>query len=153
MCLAKMSICNLSDLSSSFSKNTSSHDSHTEVHQPSSIRKSMTSHHTSSCHHLYEGDLVFKTSNLNESSISSNWGLGFSGRGGGEKRKCSWNSTTNSFFSHPPFIFRSPPPGEAQAQAQLLEIEDRLRLEVLETRSPHSRGDDLMLYDVMSWTF
>ena len=88
MCLAKMSTCNLSDLASSFCKNTSSHDSHTEVHQPSSIRKSMTSHHTSSGHHLYEGDLVSKTSNLNEASISSNWGLGlgFSGRGGRQKK-------------------------------------------------------------------
>ena len=86
MCLAKMSTCNLSDLSSSFCKNTSSHDSHTEVHQPSSIRKSMTSHHTSSGHHLYEGDLVSKTSNLNESSISSNWAWAWASPGGGGEK-------------------------------------------------------------------
>ena len=33
------------------------------------------------------------------------------------------------FFSHHPLYFSLPPPGEAQAQAQLLEIEDRLRFE------------------------
>ena len=134
MCLAKMSTCNLSDLSSSFCKNTSSHDSHTEVHQPSSISKFRTSHHTSSGHHLYEGNLVSKTSNLNESSISSNWAWACRaspGRGG-EKKEQLLVELDNHFLGGA----RPPPSGEARAQAQLLEIEDSLRLEVLEARFP-----------------
>ena len=153
-----MSICNLSNFSSILFKHTSYHDSHTEVHQPSSISKSTTSHHTSSGHHLYEGDLVSKTSNLNEFSISSNWGLGlgFSGEGGGRKKKSLWDWTTFSFFRTPPekprpnlleiedslptpraIFFRPPPSCRGGArQAQLLEIEDSLRLEALEIRSP-----------------
>ena len=130
-----MLTCNVSNVSSILFNHISSHDSHTEVHQPASISNSTTSHHTSPGHHLYEGDLVSKTSNLNEFSISSNWGLGlgFSGGGGGRKKK-NWlpNPTSNLFF------FFVPPPlsrGGAR-QAQLLEIGDSLRLEVLETRSP-----------------
>ena len=127
-----MSICNLSNFSSILFKHTSYHDSHTEVHQPSSISKSTTSHHTSSGHHLYEGDLVSKTSNLNEFSISSNWGLGlgFSGEGGGRKKKKACGIGQHFLFFAPPqrspgptcwrlrthcqlheqFFFRPPPP-------------------------------------------
>ena len=177
------------------------HDSHTEVHQPASISNSTTSHHTSPGHHLYEGDLVSKTSNLNEFSISSNWdlGLGFSGGGGRKKNKLVAQSHEQFFFRPPPSpgeepgraiihhqvitsmreiwsprppismssqspatgawawasrggerkkknwlptpasncFFRPPPLSRGGArQAQLLEIEDSLRLEVLETRSP-----------------
>ena len=65
----------------------SSHDSHAEVHQPSSISKFRTSHHTSSDHHLYKGDLISKTSNLNESSISSNWACRAPPREGGRRKK------------------------------------------------------------------
>ena len=106
MCLAKMSTCNLSDLSSSFCKSTSSHDSHTEVHQPSSIRKSMTSHHTSSGHHLYEGDLVSKSS---QSPATGAWA--WASLGGGAPKKRNWLSKSTSFY-----FFRAPP-REAQAQA------------------------------------
>ena len=67
----------------------------------------MTSHHTTSGHHLYEGDLVSKTSNLNQSSISSNWGLGLGfSRGGGEKEKIGCPIPGAFFF----FFFRAPPP-------------------------------------------
>ena len=197
-----MLTCNVSNVSSILFNHTSSHDSHTEVHQPASISNSTTSHHTSPGHHLYEGDLVSKTSNLNEFSISSNWDLGLGFSGGGRKKKkhgCQSHEQFFLFFSSPPlsekepgraiihhqvitsmreiwsprppismssqspsnwglgpgllrgggekkkvaqsheqFLFFRPPPlsrGGAR-QAQLLEIEDSLRLEVLETRSP-----------------
>ena len=129
-----MLTCNVSNVSSILFNHTSSHDSHTEVHQPASISNSTTSHHTSPGHHLYEGDLISKTSNLNEFSISSDWdlGLGFSG-GGGAKKK-NWLPNPASIFV---FVFRPPPLSRGGArQAQLREIEDSLRLEVLETRSP-----------------
>ena len=68
-------------------------------------------HHTSPGHHLYEGDLVSKTSNLNEFSISSNWGLGLGFSGGGAKKK-NWLPTpaSNCFFRPPP-----PLPGRSPA--------------------------------------
>ena len=102
-----MLTCNVSNVSSILFNHISSHDSHTEVHQPASISNSTTSHHTSPGHHLYEGDLVSKTSNLNEFSISSNWGLGlgFSG-GGGEKKKIGCPIPRAICF----FFFRPPPP-------------------------------------------
>ena len=77
------------------------HDSHTEVHQPSSISKFRTSHHTSSGHLLYEGDLVSKTSNLNDSSLG----------GGGEKKLLVGLGNKFFLFGHSPPAGRSPGPG------------------------------------------
>ena len=100
-----MLTCNVSNVSSILFNHTSSHDSHTEVHQPASISNSTTSHHTSPGHHLYEGDLVSKTSNLlNEFSISSNWDLGLDFSGGGEKIIGCPIPQSKLFF-----VFSSPP--------------------------------------------
>ena len=110
-----MLTCNVSNVSSILFNHTSSHDSHTEVHQPASISNSTTSHHTSPGHHLYEGDLVSKTSNLlNEFSISSNWDLGLDFSGGGEK-KIGCPIPQSKLF----FVFSSPPlsPGEEPGRA------------------------------------
>ena len=112
-----MSTCNLSNVPSILFKYTSSHDFHTEIHQPSSINKSTTSHHTSSGHHLYEGDLVSKTSNLNEFSISSNWGLGLGFSGGGTKKRLLVIANSTSIF----LFFGAPPPSPLEV-AQVLEI-------------------------------
>ena len=111
-----MLTCNVSNVSSILFNHTSSHDSHTEVHQPASISNSTTSHHTSPGHHLYEGDLVSKTSNLNEFSISSNWGLGLGFSGGGRKKDCLSLPIPRAFF-----FFLAPPPSPLEV-AQVLEI-------------------------------
>ena len=212
-----MLTCNVSNVSSILFNHTSSHDSHTEVHQPASISNSTTSHHTSPGHHLYEGDLVSKTSNLlNEFSISSNWDLGLDFSGGGEKKiGCPIPQSKLFFvFSSPPlsrggarqghhtspghhlyegdlvsktsnlnefsissnwglglgfsmggrkkeelvahsheqfFFFIPPPPGEEAGRPSCWRLRTHWDWRSWRQDPPH-RGDDLMIYDVMSWT-
>ena len=135
-----MLTCNVSNVSSILFNHTSSHDSHTEVHQPASISNSTTSHHTSPGHHLYEGDLVSKTSNLNEFSISSNWdlGLGFS-VGGAKKKKLVAQSHEQFFFSSPPPLPGRSPAGPVAGDWGLIEI--------------GGLGDKIPLIEVMIWWY
>ena len=120
-CLAKMSTCNQHISHQSDSNILVLIDSHTEVHQPSSISKSTTSHHTTSGHHLYEGDLVSKTSNLNQSSISGAWAWASLGGGGRQKKtKTLVVQFQEQFFSAPPALEKPRP------RPHLLEIEDSL---------------------------
>ena len=77
---------------------------------PLSRQGARQGHHTSPGHHLYEGDLVSKTSNLNEFSISSNWGLGLGFSMGGRKKEELVAHSHEQFF-----FFISPLPGRRPA--------------------------------------